>query len=130
MSFLKVLDCRKVANYLSYLMSVAVQFEPVWARAFLRRCRFLDPEFQGELLVVISKRTVPEVLSPCLTCGSPPPGLISPALRNGTPIPRITPYPLLDRFLRYSHGFNVVREDEDGKDGLPKTTTPDLLEDK
>ena len=56
-------------------------------------------------------------------------GLISTALRSGTPIPQITPCPLLNRFLRYNHGFNVVQE-EDDEAGLPKTPTVDLLEDE
>ena len=47
--------CRKAAYHLSCLTSVVVQLEPAWSRAFLRRCRFLDSEFQGELLAVISK---------------------------------------------------------------------------
>jgi len=107
----KILDIQlKVAYHLSYLMSVVVQFEPAWSRAFLRRCRFLDSEFQGEILAVIS--------------------LISTALRSGTPIPQITPCPLLDRFLRYNHGFNVVQGEDDDEYGLPKTATADLLEDE
>ena len=57
-------------------------------------------------------------------------GLISTALRSGTPIPQITPCPLLDRFLRYNHGFNVVQGEGDDEYGLPKTATIDLLEDK
>ena len=56
-------------------------------------------------------------------------GLISTALRSGTPIPQITPCPLLNRFLRYNHGLNVVREEEDDEYELPKTTTVDLLKD-
>jgi len=107
----KILDIQlKIGYHLSYLMSVVVQFEPAWSRAFLRRCRFLDSEFQGEMLAVIS--------------------LISTALRSGAPIPQITPCPLLDRFLRYNHGLNVVQEEEDGELGLPKTTTAKLLEDE
>lgn len=57
-------------------------------------------------------------------------GLISTALRSGTPIPQITPCPLLNRFLRYSRGFNLVQEEEDDEFGLPKTATIDLLEDE
>ena len=57
-------------------------------------------------------------------------GIISTALRSGTPIPQITPCPLLDRFLRYNHGFNVVRGEEDDEYGLPKTATVELLEDE
>ena len=50
-----VLCHRKIAYHLSFLMSVVVQFKPAWSRAFLRRCRFLDSEFQGEMLAVISE---------------------------------------------------------------------------
>ena len=57
-------------------------------------------------------------------------GLISTALRSGTPIPQITPCPLLNRFMRYNHGFNVVQEEEDDEFGLPKTPTVELLEDE
>ena len=57
---LNLLDCRKIAYHLSFLMSVVAQLEPAWSRAFLRRCRFLDSEFQGEMLAVIS-----ELLSRC-----------------------------------------------------------------
>lgn len=53
--FLNAVAYRKIAYHLSYLMSVVVQLEPAWSRAFLRRCRFLDSEFQGEMLAVISK---------------------------------------------------------------------------
>ena len=51
---------RKIAYHLSYLMCVAAQFEPAWSRAFLRRCRFLDSEFQGEMFAVISKHLISE----------------------------------------------------------------------
>jgi hypothetical protein len=36
-------------------MSVLQHLEPAWTRAFLRRTRFLDPDFQGDVLAVISK---------------------------------------------------------------------------
>ena len=55
---LNVLDNRKIGYHLSCLMSVVVQFEPAWSRAFLRRCRFLDSEFQGEMLAVISECSI------------------------------------------------------------------------
>ena len=53
--FLNAVSHRKIAYHLSYLMSVVVQLEPAWSRAFLKRCRFLDSEFQGEMLAVISE---------------------------------------------------------------------------
>ena len=56
-------------------------------------------------------------------------GLISTAIRSGTPIPQITPCPLLNRFLKHQHGLNVARVDEDEFD-FPKTATAELLEDE
>lgn len=35
-------------------MSVVEHLEPAWTRAFLRRTRFLDADFQGDVLAVIS----------------------------------------------------------------------------
>ncbi len=35
-------------------MSVVEHLEPAWRRAFLRRTRFLDADFQGDVLAVIS----------------------------------------------------------------------------
>lgn len=104
-------------------MAVVSQLEPAWSRAFMRRCRFLDSEFQGELLAVISEYHKSFEISTPLTVL----GLISTALRSGTPIPQITPCPLLDRFFRYNHGLNVVREEEDDELELPKTTTIEVL---
>jgi hypothetical protein len=45
---------RSIGNHLSHLLSVIENLEPAWARAFLRRTRFLDAEFQGDVLAVIS----------------------------------------------------------------------------
>ena len=39
-------------------MSVAEHLEPAWSRAFLLRTRFLDADFQGDILAVISKSRV------------------------------------------------------------------------
>jgi len=36
-------------------MSVVEHLEPAWSRAFLRRTRFLDSDFQGDVLAVISE---------------------------------------------------------------------------
>lgn len=55
-------------------------------------------------------------------------GMISTSLRTGSPLPQITPCPLLDRFSRYNHGLNIVRQEADGEYGLPKTMTIDTLE--
>jgi hypothetical protein len=48
------LTCRSIAYSLSHLMSVVEHLEPSWTRAFLKRARFLDPDFQGDVLAVIS----------------------------------------------------------------------------
>ena len=45
---------RQVGYLLSHLMSVVEQLEPAWRRAFLRRTRFVDADFQGDVLAVIS----------------------------------------------------------------------------
>jgi hypothetical protein len=45
----------EIAYLLSHLMSVLQRLEPAWTRAFLRRTRFLDPDFQGDVLAVISE---------------------------------------------------------------------------
>jgi len=47
--------------------------------------------------------------------------MISTALRTGTPLPQITPCPLLDRFILYHHGLNVIRNEDDDDYGLPRT---------
>ncbi|KAI1785560.1 hypothetical protein LXA43DRAFT_1037284 [Ganoderma leucocontextum] len=104
----KILDLQmQIANLLSHLMSVAEHLEPAWSRAFLLRTRFLDADFQGDVLAVIS--------------------LISTALRTGNPLPQITPCPLLDRFMVHTHGLNVIRHEADDDYGLPRTMTMDTL---
>lgn len=45
----------QMAYLLSHLMSVVEGLEPAWRRAFLRRTRFLDADFQGDVLAVISE---------------------------------------------------------------------------
>ncbi|KAI0070007.1 hypothetical protein K474DRAFT_1609486 [Panus rudis PR-1116 ss-1] len=105
----KILEIQlQIAYLLSHLMSVVEHLEPAWARAFLRRTRFLDSDFQGDVLAVIT--------------------LISTALRTGNPLPQITPCPLLDRFMAYTHGLNVIRHEADDDYGLPRTMTIDTLE--
>ncbi|KAI0271253.1 hypothetical protein BC834DRAFT_432593 [Gloeopeniophorella convolvens] len=105
----KILDIQlEIAYLLSHLMSVIQHLEPAWTRAFLRRTRFLEPDFQGDVLAVIS--------------------LISTALRTGVPLPQVTPCPLLDRFVLYHHGLNVIRHEEDDDYGLPRTMSIDILE--
>lgn len=120
---------RQIAYLLSHLMSVAEHLEPAWSRAFLRRTRFLDADFQGDVLAVISAllmsaASTTRVYS-CLACAT---GMISTALRTGNPLPQITPCPLLDRFMVHTHGLNVIRQEADDDYGLPRTMTIDTLE--
>ncbi|KAG1736637.1 uncharacterized protein EDB91DRAFT_1141898 [Suillus paluster] len=105
----KILEIQlQIAYLLSHLMCVAGNLEPAWAQAFLRRTRMLDSDFQGDVLAVIS--------------------LISHALRTGSPLPQITPCPLLDRFMLRHHGLNVVHEESEDNYGLPRTLTMETLE--
>ncbi|KAH8091403.1 hypothetical protein BXZ70DRAFT_909843 [Cristinia sonorae] len=105
----KILDNQvRIAFLLSHLMSIIQKLEPAWTRAFLKRTRLLDSDFQGDILAVIS--------------------LISTSLRTGQPLPQITPCPLLDRFMVHTHGLNVIRQEADDDYGLPRTMTIDTLE--
>ncbi|KAI0344331.1 hypothetical protein BDW22DRAFT_1355705 [Trametopsis cervina] len=104
----KILEIQlETAYLLSHLMSVVEHLEPAWRRAFLRRTRFTDADFQGDVLAVIS--------------------MISTALRTGHPLPQITPCPLLDRYMQNQHGLNVIRHEADDDYGLPRTMTLDTL---
>ncbi|KZT65496.1 hypothetical protein DAEQUDRAFT_520383 [Daedalea quercina L-15889] len=98
----------QIAFLLSHLMSVVEHLGPAWSRAFLRRTRLLDADFQGDVLAVIS--------------------MISTALRTGTPVPQVTPCPLADRLMVYTHGLNIVRQEEDDDYGLPRTMMIDTSE--
>lgn len=64
----------------------------------------------------------------CAADIQPRPGMISTALRTGTPLPQVTPCPLLDRFIYYHHGLNVIRNEADDDYGLPRTMSIDVLE--
>jgi len=100
----------EISFLLSHLLSVLENLEPTWSLAFLQRARFLDPEFQGDLLAIIT--------------------MVSYALRTATPLPQITPGPLLDRFLQSQHGFNVLRHEADDDYGLPRVVTLSTLADE
>ncbi|KAG1836030.1 hypothetical protein DFJ58DRAFT_191501 [Suillus subalutaceus] len=98
----------QITYQLCHLRSIVHHLEPAWAYAFLRRTRMLDSDFQGDVLAVIS--------------------LISNALRTGSPLPQITPCPLLDRFMIRHHGLNVVHEESEDNYGLPRMLTVETLE--
>ncbi|KAJ7709612.1 hypothetical protein B0H17DRAFT_915317 [Mycena rosella] len=98
----------QIAYSLSHLMSVVEHMEPSWTRAFLRRTRLLDSDFQGDVLAVIS--------------------MISTALRTGCALPQITPCPLLDRFSQTQYGLNVIHKESEDDYGLPRTLTLETLQ--
>lgn len=100
----------QMACHLSHFMSVVKHLEPAWARALLRRTRFLDTDFQGDTLAVIT--------------------LISSSIRSGCPLPQITPCPLLDRFMLHYHGLDVIHKHADEDYGLPRTLTLETLRDE
>ncbi|KAL5518361.1 hypothetical protein ACEPAH_43 [Sanghuangporus vaninii] len=123
----------EIAYLLSHLRSVTEHLEPSWGRAFLKRTRFLEPEFQGDVLAVIN--------------------MISTALRTGTPLPQVTPCPLLDRFVASRMGLDFLKgedgaspdSNDEGDDigeesdvygeeseyaGLPRRLTTETLEDE
>lgn len=112
-------------------MSVIEHLEPAWSRAFLRRTRFLDSDFQGDVLAVISTlSSLISLIQPMIQPSTISTGLISTSLRTGGPLPQITPCPLFDRFVMYQHGLNVIRQEADDDYGLPRTMTIDTLEDE
>ncbi|KAF9261178.1 hypothetical protein L218DRAFT_981064 [Marasmius fiardii PR-910] len=107
----KVLELQIQLTYsLSNLLSIIEHLEPTWTRAFLVRTRLFDPDFQGDMLAVIS--------------------MISHSLRTGDPLPQITPCPLLNRMMLKYHGLNVVSRDDDHDYGISRTLTPEMLENK
>ena len=54
-------------------------------------------------------------------------GMISTALRTGTPLPQITPVPLLDRFWRDHPGLNILQQEVAVDAALPSSVTFDIL---
>ncbi|KAJ3877319.1 hypothetical protein F5051DRAFT_408806 [Lentinula edodes] len=98
----------QISYSLSHLLSVIEHLEPAWTRALLSRTRFTDPNFQGDVLAVIS--------------------MISTSLRTGSPLPQITPCPLVDRFMLKYHGLNVIHKEAEEDYGLPRTLTRETLE--
>ena len=53
--------------------------------------------------------------------------MITSSLRTGSPLPQITPCPLLDRFLLQYHGLNVIHKSSEEDYGLPRSMTFDTL---
>jgi len=90
------------------LRVVTEHLDVEWSKAFLRRTRFLESDFQGDVLAVLC--------------------LISTALRTGMPLPQVTPCPLLDRFISQHPGLHVLRVELEDEYGLPRHLTIDTLE--
>ena len=53
--------------------------------------------------------------------------MITSSLRTGSPLPQITPCPLLDRFLLQYHGLSVIHKEAEQDYGLPRSMTFDTL---
>jgi len=58
---------RQIAYSLAHLMSILECMEPAWSRALLKRTRFIDPDFQGDILAVISQTFSAPSPQPILT---------------------------------------------------------------
>jgi len=105
----KILELQmEIAYLLSHLRVVTEHLDVEWSKAFLRRTRFLESDFQGDVLAVLC--------------------LISTALRTGMPLPQVTPCPLLDRFISQHPGLHVLRVELEDEYGLPRHLTIDTLE--
>lgn len=105
---------REISKLLSHCLTVLERLGPVYSVALLRRTRFLDPLFLGDVISVIS--------------------LCSTALKTASPMPQITACPLVDRFLLFEHGFDVTHTHgtapPEWLEGLPKKITLATLADQ
>ncbi|KIM37523.1 hypothetical protein M413DRAFT_76838 [Hebeloma cylindrosporum] len=119
----KIVDLQVGISYsLSHLISVLQHLDPAWSRAFLRRTRFMDADFQGDVLAVICEFLFIHFMELYLGLS-----MVSSSLRTGTPLPHITPSPLIDRFMLKYHGLDVIHRDAEEDYGLPRTLTMDVL---
>ena len=117
-----------MAYALSHLFSVVENLEPSWSRALLRRNRFLDSDFQGDVLAVICKS---HGISSHIICQPYDDriAMISSSLRTGSPLPQITPCPLLDRSMSIYKGLEVIQKEAAEDYGLPRTLSLETLKD-
>lgn len=53
--------------------------------------------------------------------------MVSTALRLGTPLPQITPCPLLDRFMLHQPGLHILRPESEDDLGLPRSLSIETL---
>ncbi len=77
----------QISKLLSHCLAIFERLGPAYSIALLRRTRFLDPRFLGDVVSVIS--------------------MCSTALKTGEPLPQVTPCPLVDRFMDTPHGFST-----------------------
>uniref|UniRef100_V5GRQ2 ER transporter 6TM N-terminal domain-containing protein n=1 Tax=Kalmanozyma brasiliensis (strain GHG001) TaxID=1365824 RepID=V5GRQ2_KALBG len=77
----------QISKLLSHCLAIFERLGAAYSIALLRRTRFLDPRFLGDVVSVIS--------------------MCSTALKTGEPLPQVTPCPLVDRFMDTPHGFNT-----------------------
>lgn len=80
----------QISKLLSHCLAIFERLGAAYSIALLRRTRFLDPRFLGDVVSVIS--------------------MCSTALKTGEPLPQVTACPLVDRFLDTPHGFNIAQE--------------------
>lgn len=114
----------EAAFLLSHLLLIVERMDPGWCRAFLRRTRLLESDFQGDVLAVISTCCGDLSTHPLTSISA----MISNSLRSGQPLPQITPCPLLDRYMLRHHGLQVMLQDADEEDyGIPRTLTIETL---
>ncbi|SOV05536.1 uncharacterized protein UDID_07553 [Ustilago sp. UG-2017a] len=77
----------QISKLLSHCLAIFERLGPAYSIALLRRTRFLDPRFLGDVVSVIS--------------------MCSTALKTGEPLPQVTPCPLVDRFMDTPHGLHA-----------------------
>ncbi|CDU22185.1 uncharacterized protein SPSC_00815 [Sporisorium scitamineum] len=102
----------QISKLLSHCLAVFERLGPAYSIALLRRTRFLDPRFLGDVVSVIT--------------------MCSTALKTGQPLPQVTPCPLVDRFMDTPHGFNVLHQQGHADDvlaSLPAKITLATLQD-
>lgn len=103
-------------NTLVETMSLLAQFNhllpqmpPNWRKALLLRTRMCDPIFLGDVLAVIS--------------------MTSSALRAATPLPQITPGPLIAKYhMNRYKGLDLPKDPAEVHDDMPTFVTVEVLE--